>query len=69
MTIQLDAIYQDGVLLLKQPIMLPNGAAVRIVIETSEGVVDPLAAVIGVGEGPESGDTADRHDDYLYGTR
>jgi predicted DNA-binding antitoxin AbrB/MazE fold protein len=67
MTIQLDAVYQDGVLLPSQPIALPNGAAVRIVIETSNIPIDPLAGVIGIGDGPESGDAAERHDDYLYG--
>jgi predicted DNA-binding antitoxin AbrB/MazE fold protein len=69
MTIQLDAIYQDGVLLPKQPVALPNGTEVRIVIETADVASDPLAGVIGIGSGPENGDVSDRHDDYLYGER
>lgn len=67
MTIQLDAVYQDGVLLPKQPVGLPNGTAVRIVIEITDVQSDPLAGVIGIGSGPARGDVADRHDDYLYG--
>ena len=69
MTIQLDAVYQDGVLLPKQPVALPNGTEVRIVIETSDVQSDPLAGVIGIGNGPEEGDVSDRHDDYLFGGR
>jgi hypothetical protein len=73
MSIQIDAIYSDGALHLKQPIALPEGAHVRVAIEAELGAEaprpsgDPLAAVIGVGEGPASGDAADRHDEYLYG--
>lgn len=69
MTIYLDAIFQDGVLLPKQPVALPNGTEVRIVIETSAIGSDPLAGVIGIGDGPECGDVAERHDEYLYGER
>jgi len=69
MTIQFDAVYEDGVLRPKQPIALPNGAEVRVAIETRENTVDPLAGVVGIGDGPAAGDTADRHDDYLYGKR
>ena len=68
MTIQIDAIYLDGVLRPKEPLALPNGAAVRIAVETGPAVADPLAAVVGIGEGPETGDVAERHDDYLAGS-
>lgn len=67
MTIQIDAVYLDGVLRPAQPLALPEGAAVRIAIVTGAAPADPLAAVIGVGEGPQEGDVAQRHDDYLYG--
>jgi predicted DNA-binding antitoxin AbrB/MazE fold protein len=67
MTIHVGAVYQDGLLFPKQPVALPNGTEVRVAIETREAPADPLANVIGIGEGPASGDSADRHDDYLYG--
>jgi len=67
MTIQFDAVYQGGVFRPKQPIPLPDGIEVRVAIETSDDGEDPLADVIGIGEGPSKGDGADRHDDYIYG--
>lgn len=69
MTIQIDAVFHDGALWPKQPVSLPNGTAVRIAIEPQDAAVDPLAAVLGIGVGPEQGDAADRHDDHLYGSR
>jgi len=67
-TLQFDAVFQDGVLLPRAPISLPNGTRVRVEIETVSSD-DPLADVIGIAEGPTAGDAADRHDDYLYGKR
>jgi hypothetical protein len=73
MAIEIDAIYHDGALHPQQPVLLPEGAHVRVAIQTnfpsatSPTGGDPLAAVIGIGEGPAAGDAADRHDDYLYG--
>lgn len=73
MSIQIDAIYHNGALHLQQPVPLAEGAHVRVAIETDAPSAaaptsrDPLAAVIGIGEGPVAGDAADRHDDYLYG--
>jgi predicted DNA-binding antitoxin AbrB/MazE fold protein len=64
---QFDAIYQNGVFLPKQPVSLPNGTEVRVAIETRDGVDDPLAAVIGICDGPA--DAADAHDEYIYGNR
>ena len=69
MTLQFDAIYQNGVFLPKQPVALPDGTEVRVEIATRIGVEDPLAAVIGIGEGPADGDAADAHDNYIYGGR
>lgn len=69
MTIHIDAVYADGVFRLAAPISLPNGAAVRIVVETPTSTPDPLADVIGIGDGPSSGDLAEKHDDFLYGSR
>ena len=65
MTIQFDAVFQNGVILPKEPLALPDGIHIRVAIEAQPE--DPLADVIGIGEGPEAGDAADRHDDYLYG--
>jgi predicted DNA-binding antitoxin AbrB/MazE fold protein len=56
MIIHTDAIFIDGVLRLKQPVALPEGAEVRLAIETAPATpksiappmpADPLAAVIG----------------------
>jgi predicted DNA-binding antitoxin AbrB/MazE fold protein len=66
MTIQIDAVYLDGVLRPTTPLAIPNGTAVRIAIEAGTSL-DPLAAVIGSGDGPASGDVSARHDAYLYG--
>jgi hypothetical protein len=48
---------------------LAEGAHVRVAIKAGAPPAsgDPLASVIGVGEGPAAGDVANRHDDYLYG--
>ena len=67
MNIQVEAVYHDGALWPKQLVALPDGTEVRFAIETREQAADPLAGVIGIGEGPPSGDVAERHDDYLYG--
>lgn len=73
MTIHINATYQGGVLHPQQPLALPEGINVKVVIETPAPAAagfsgrDPLAHVIGIGEGPAAGDAADRHDDYLYG--
>lgn len=69
MTIHVDAVYQDGVLLPKVPVALPNGTEVTISIVPREQPADPLAGVLGIAEGPPAGDVADLHDDYLYGTK
>jgi predicted DNA-binding antitoxin AbrB/MazE fold protein len=73
MTIQADAVYIGGSLQLKQPLPLAEGAEVRIAIQTEGGTsfeansaFDPLAEVIGIGDGPASGDVAAKHDDHLY---
>jgi predicted DNA-binding antitoxin AbrB/MazE fold protein len=66
MTIQVDAIYQDGVLMPKQRIALPNGISVRVAIEAPDEMTDPLAKVIGICDGPS--DSAEAHE-YIYGRR
>lgn len=67
MTLQFDAVYEDGVLRPKQPLVLPNGTEVRVAIDTTGATSDPLANVIGIADGPLASDAADNHDDYIYG--
>jgi predicted DNA-binding antitoxin AbrB/MazE fold protein len=66
-TLQFDAVYENGVLRPKQPLILPNGTEVRVAIKTEEPADDPLAAVIGIAEGPHAGNAANQHDAYIYG--
>ncbi|HEX5470450.1 MAG TPA: antitoxin family protein [Lacipirellulaceae bacterium] len=67
MTAQFDAVYENGVLRPKQPLMLPNGTEVRVAIQTRGPTDDPLAGVIGIAEVPDAGNAADKHNDYIYG--
>jgi predicted DNA-binding antitoxin AbrB/MazE fold protein len=69
MTITVDATYENGVLKPSQPVTLPEGAQVRLSIQLPAELHDPLADVIGIVDGPESGDAASNHDAYLYGRR
>jgi predicted DNA-binding antitoxin AbrB/MazE fold protein len=63
MTMTAEAIYENGILKLKQPLGLVEGTQVRLTV-TPVGE-DPLDAVIGIGDGPADG--ADNHDKYIYG--
>lgn len=67
MTITVDATYENGLLRPRQAVPLPEGAEVRISITLPDTEQDPLADVIGIGDGPPVGDAADRHDTYVYG--
>ncbi|HEV2720428.1 MAG TPA: antitoxin family protein [Thermoanaerobaculia bacterium] len=42
MTIDVDAVYENGVLKLKQPVDLPQNAEVRVTIQTSPVARTPL---------------------------
>jgi predicted DNA-binding antitoxin AbrB/MazE fold protein len=64
MTITVAAVYENGVLKPKEPVVLVEGAQVRVTI-TPIREADPLGDVIGIGEGPDDG--ADNHDKYIYG--
>src|SRR5207248_9192257 len=66
MRLTIDATYENGVLKPKQPLVLAEGAEVRVTVTTADENDDPLAAVIGIGEGPADG--VDQHDHYIYGT-
>jgi predicted DNA-binding antitoxin AbrB/MazE fold protein len=67
MTIQFDAVYQDGVFRPMQPVAIPNGAEVTVVVQSRQATSDPLAGVIGIDDGPVAGDVADQHDNYIHG--
>ncbi|MEX0717289.1 MAG: antitoxin family protein [Planctomycetaceae bacterium] len=69
MTLTVDATWQDGVLKPNEPVRLPDGALVRVSIFLPDDEADPLADVIGIADGPASGDSADEHDRYIYGER
>ena len=67
MTITLEATYENGLLRPKQPLALPEEAAVRLTIQPVEEDIDPLDAAIGIcTEGPDIS-LAERHDEILYG--
>jgi predicted DNA-binding antitoxin AbrB/MazE fold protein len=69
MTFTIDATWEDGVLKPKQPVALPDGADVRVSITLPGEEPDPLANVIGIGDGPAEGKAADEHDRYIYGNK
>lgn len=67
MTITIQAVFENGVFKPKEPVQLGEGAEVQLTIAPAEEIVDPLAHVIGIGDGPPEGDGADHHDKYIYG--
>jgi predicted DNA-binding antitoxin AbrB/MazE fold protein len=66
MPITIEAVYENGVLKPKQPLALTEGTEVRLSVTPIKEDHDPLAAVIGIGEGVPDG--AEDHDKYIYGT-
>lgn len=65
MSTVVDAVYENGTLKLAQPLPFPEGAQVRVTVTPADEPYDPLAAVIGIGEGRTDG--AEHHDKYIYG--
>jgi predicted DNA-binding antitoxin AbrB/MazE fold protein len=65
MTITLEATVENGQLKLKEPLILAEGTAVRVVVTPVDEGYDPLDAVIGSCDGPPDG--AENHDKYIYG--
>jgi predicted DNA-binding antitoxin AbrB/MazE fold protein len=69
MTITIEATFENGILRPKEPLALAEGSAVHVTISSLEEdageAPDPLADVIGIGDGPPDG--ADNHDKYIYG--
>ena len=66
MTITVEAVYENGQLKLKKPVVLAEGTAVRVTISPMDEDYDPLDAVIGIcKDGPRDG--AENHDTYIYG--
>jgi predicted DNA-binding antitoxin AbrB/MazE fold protein len=68
MTIVIEAVYENGVFKPLRPLTLVEGTEVRLTVATAAEDDDPLAAVIGIAEGPPEGDGAENHDKYIYGT-
>jgi predicted DNA-binding antitoxin AbrB/MazE fold protein len=66
MSITVDAIYENGQLKFKEPLLLAEGSPVRVTIASLDEEGDPLAAVIGIGDSGRT-DGADNHDKYIYG--
>ena len=75
MTMTVEAVYENGVLKLDQPLPLKDHEKVRITIESSLSLSgSPLAALAALAaEHPENpnlpSDFAQQHDHYLYGTQ
>jgi len=67
MTIELEAVFENGVFKPKQPVALEEGTCVRLTLQTAD-VEDPLEGVIGIGDSGRT-DGAENHDHYIYGTR
>jgi predicted DNA-binding antitoxin AbrB/MazE fold protein len=67
MTMTVMATYENGLFKPKQPLQLVEGAEVQLTVQPMQDDVDPLEAVIGIGESGRT-DGADRHDHYIYGT-
>ena len=78
MTIDVDAVYEDGVLKPERPLDLEEKAKVHVTIETkaeeAPGAKDDddptgwkaIDHLMGIGKAVAP-DVAERHDDYLYG--
>ena len=65
MTLTIEAIYENGVLKPKQPLVLSEGTEVRLSVTPIAEDHDPLGSVIGIGDGVPDG--AEHHDKYIYG--
>ena len=69
MTINADAVFQNGQFHLKQPIALADGAVVHLTITPVEEERDPLAEVIGICDDGPPISLAQRHDEFAYGLK
>jgi len=66
MSITVEAIYENGQLKFREPVVLAEGTPVRVTITPMDEEYDPLDAVIGIcKDGPRDG--AENHDKYIYG--
>jgi len=72
MQLTLEAVYEEGVLRLSQPVELPNGTHVSVVITTSEVVpasesAEILASIASLPMEPSDDEFSNRdHDQQLY---
>jgi predicted DNA-binding antitoxin AbrB/MazE fold protein len=62
----LEAIVQNGQLVLKQPFALPDGTPVKVRVEAS--AQNPLLDIAGQAVDMDVADGAEQHDHYIYGT-
>lgn len=67
MSITVEATFENGVLKPKQELSLPEGAEVRVTVSLNDRDNDPLAAVIGICDGPPDG--AQDHDNHINAIR
>ena len=69
MSIAVEAVYENGILKPKQPLMLAEGTTVRLTLDALDDNYDPLDDVIGIcTEGPDFS-LAERHDEIVYGLK
>jgi len=69
MSTVVEAVYENGMLKLAQPLPLPEGTRVRLTVVPADEDYDPLEEVIGIcDDGPEVS-LAARHDEFLYGLK
>ena len=62
------AIVQDGQLVLKDPLQLPNGTEVTVDVEVAEDEEDPLLWLAAHAVDTGVTDGAEQHDHYIYGS-
>lgn len=62
----LEAIVQNGQIVLKEPLALPDGTPIKVRVEAS--VQNPLLDIAGQAVDMGVRDGAERHDHYIYGT-
>lgn len=61
-----EAVVQNGQIVLKEPLALPDGTPVKVRVETS--TESPLLEIAGQAVDMGVSDGAEQHDHYIYGT-
>jgi hypothetical protein len=66
---QLDGTVQNGVIVFTNPVPLPEGTRVKVLVEDAEGEPTLLNLLKHAGALPDMpSDFAARHDEYIHGT-